>query len=88
MFIINLNMFDILLLYVSQLHINLFIVLYNSKSLAKCLLQLFKSVVWMVLNIVFSPFKDIISESKTTHVDDINFQISPLDLMAFLNTLM
>jgi len=62
---VNLNMFDGLLLYVSQLHVDLLIVLYNCESLAKCLLQLFKSVVWMVLNVVFTPFKNTIFESKT-----------------------
>jgi hypothetical protein len=27
----------------------------------------------MVLNIIFTPFIDIIFESKTKHVDDVNF---------------
>ncbi len=66
-------MFGNLLLYVLQLHIDLFIIFHNSESLVKCLLQLFKNVVRMVLNKIFTPFKDIISKSKTKHVDDVNF---------------
>ncbi len=72
MFIINFNTFDGLLLYVMQLHVDLLIVLYSFESFAKCLFQLFKSVVWMVLNIFFTPFKDIIPKNKTNHVDDVS----------------
>jgi hypothetical protein len=49
------------------------IILHSSESLAKCLLQLFKNAIWMVLNIVFSPFKNIIHESKTKKVNDVSF---------------
>jgi hypothetical protein len=66
-------MFDGLLLYVSKLHVNLLIVFHCSKSLAKRLLQLFKSAIWMVLNVIFFPFRDIIPESKTKQGDDVKF---------------
>ncbi len=63
-------MFDILLLYVFQLHINLLVIFHCYELLAKCLHQLFENVIWMVLNIIFSPFKDIILGSKIKQVDD------------------
>ncbi len=66
-------MFDDLVLYVSQLHIDLFIVLHYFELLAKCLFPLFKMQIWMVLNVVFSPFKDTILDSKTKQVDDVRF---------------
>jgi hypothetical protein len=61
------------LLYILQLHVDLFIILYSSKSFAKCLFQLFINAIWTILNIVFSPFKYIIPESKTKQVDNVNF---------------
>ncbi len=36
------------------------------------MLQLFKSVVWMVLNVIFTPLKDIILKTKTNQIDDIS----------------
>jgi len=61
---VDFNMFNGLLLNISQLYTNLFIVLHSSELLGKCLFQLFKCAIWMVLNKVFTPFKDIIFESK------------------------
>jgi hypothetical protein len=66
-------MFGSLLLYVLQLHINLPIVFHYFELLVKCLPQLFKNAIWIVLNVVFSPFIDTILESKTKQVDDVKF---------------
>jgi hypothetical protein len=77
-------MFNDLLLYVLQLHVDLFIILYSFESLVKCLLQLFKIAVWMVLNVVFTPFKDIILESKTKHVDDVSLHCFTINFNGLL----
>ncbi len=36
--------------------------------------------IWMVLNIIFSPFRDIIPESKTKQVDDVRFYYFTISL--------
>ncbi len=48
------------------------IIFHYYESFTKCLLQLFKSAIWMVLNVVLSPFRNIIPKSKTKHVDDVS----------------
>jgi hypothetical protein len=76
-------MFADLLSHVSQLHIDLLIVFHCFELLAKCLLQLFKSVIWMVLNVVFSPYRDIISKNKTEQVDGVRFYCFTIDFHGF-----
>ncbi len=77
-------MFNDLLWYVSQLHVNLFIIFHCYEALVKCLLQLFKNTIWMVLNKVFSPFKEIILENKTKQVDDVNFHCFTINFNGLL----
>ncbi len=80
-------MFNGLLLYVFQLHINLLIIFHCSESLTKCLHQLFENVIWMVLNIIFSPFKDIIVGSKIKQVDDASLHYFTISFNGLLEHL-
>jgi len=49
MFIIDIYSFIKLLLNIPQLHINFFVIFHDSKALAKCLLQLLKNAIRMIL---------------------------------------
>jgi hypothetical protein len=64
MFVMNLYLFIDLLLEVFQLHIDLFIVIYNSEAFAKHFFQFFKSAIRMILYKFFSPLQNIVHKME------------------------
>lgn len=62
---------------VCQFHIYLIVILHNLELYMKNLFQFFKHATWMILNKIFTSFKDnskdIIFESETKQVDDVSF---------------
>jgi hypothetical protein len=79
-------MFIYLLLEISQLHLNFFVILHNLEVFANCLCQLLKNAIAVILYKVFTPLHMLFHKVKPNRLTILASIVLPLVLIAFLKT--